>query len=100
MAIGNMNTIGAYLNVATKGNVFAECAISLNRWRLVCVKCQRTMTLEEGYDLEQKYFKEGLLDSNIQKFALEHRHQFEDKAEEKKIEPGQSQMKKEGRKFR
>jgi hypothetical protein len=70
--------LGQYLNTATDGNVFAEFSVLINRWRLVCRKCQVTRTYGNEYDLETSYEKEGVLDADIQNFAKEHRHAFKD----------------------
>lgn len=63
-----------YLKTATSGNVFAEHALDVNRWRLVCTRCGQTMTFAEQYDIADDYTNKGRLDSSVQQFAKEHAH--------------------------
>lgn len=67
--------INQYLKTASGGNVNAEFALVDYRWRLKCTRCQQTLTFSETYSLEEAYVKEGRLDSAIQNFAKDHRHE-------------------------
>lgn len=67
-------TINAYLKTATGGKVHAEFAVAVHRWRLVCTECQTTLTLNETYDVNEEYRKNGRLDAGVQQFAKEHLH--------------------------
>lgn len=67
-------TINQFLKVATNGNVVAERAFATPRWRLACRKCGVVLTLQEAYDLDLEYAKNGRLDMGVQLFAKDHRH--------------------------
>lgn len=58
-----------YLKTATGGNVFAEHALDVNRWRLVCTRCG-----QRKYYIADDYTNKGRLDSSVQQFAKEHAH--------------------------
>lgn len=66
--------LNQYLKTATYGNVVAEYAITVDRWRLACTRCGQTLTFVENYDLDAEYAKTGRLDDGIQQFAKQHQH--------------------------
>ncbi|PWT75571.1 MAG: hypothetical protein C5B59_08815 [Bacteroidetes bacterium] len=66
---------GKYLEIASKGNVFIELSVSINRRRLVCKICHEHLAFEQDYEVEALYWRYGSLDQKVQDFVKEHRHE-------------------------